>query len=153
MKTVQKMTRTGLPMALLLLAASTASAAGDAPLPHTMTLITYNGRPATNIDAVRELGISIQSLNLDGLDNIATFLLRDIPLDPESEEEVVALVQSRVKDLDPNDLASVFRAQLYARRWDLKRVPALVINKGEAVLYGITDFEHALEIWQAREEQ
>ncbi len=137
---------------LILLTFMGAAKAEDRPPPHTMTLITYNGRPAVNVEAARALGIAVQSLNLDALSNIAAFLLQDVPRDPEQEKEAVALIQSRIDDINPNDLASVFRAQLYAKRWDIRRVPALVFNQGEAVLYGITDFEQALEIWQAREE-
>ncbi len=116
--------------------------------PHSMTLITYNGRPAINVEEVRNKGIAVHSLNLDGLINVAAHLLREVPRDPEHVDEAAALIQRRVAELDPNDLASVFRAQIYARRWGVKRVPALVINGGEEVLYGVTDFARALEIWQ-----
>jgi len=129
----------------------------DRAIPKSMILITFNKRPAENIDTVRDLGANPKWFNLDGANNIRAHLLAAVPehlrtlRNPSQDiiDEVGIILRKAASRLNPTDKYSVM-VGLYIDHWDLHRVPAMVFDEGESVIYGVTDFEKALSIWQEK---
>lgn len=118
-------------------------------LPAAMTLITTNARPPVGLEKAIALGIEAKRLNLDGLHNIQAFLRDGAPT--SRYEDLSALtehIRRRIQQIDPNDRDSAVRAQFATERWGIEKVPAMVFGRGESVIYGVTDFEQAIELWR-----
>ena len=56
------------------------------------------------------------------------------------------MVKSRINRLSDNSIQSIWMGKLMARHWQIKRLPAIVFNKGESVVYGITDINKAIKM-------
>ncbi len=125
-------------------------AAADAPV--SITLITFNGRPATGLSNI-PTPIRTQTLNLDALHNMYVTLTHGLPIGqrvaPGDLDNIVTTIKQRVAEIAPSDRNSAYQAQIQAQRWAIRHVPAMVFNDGEAVMYGITDFGEALDRWHA----
>ncbi|RUM93756.1 MAG: hypothetical protein DSZ28_06680 [Thiothrix sp.] len=144
-------------ISLNLLAPAYARSQSGAVMPESMTLITFNGRLAKNIHIVRKWGVDPKWFNLDGANNIRAHLYAAVPehlrtlRNPSQDtiDKVGVILRKAATRLNPIDKNSVM-VGLYIDYWGLQRVPAMVFNEGESVIYGVTDFEEALIIWQEK---
>ncbi len=114
--------------------------------PYQIDVVTYNERPAVNIDYALDLEITVKVHNFDTQSNMQDELSKDLPND---EEKATAIAKERIKNIKPERWNHIWNAALMAKKYDLKKAPAIIFNNGEAVIYGITDLQIAMKHWQS----
>lgn len=127
---------------LSLIAVSTVSAAAQ---PESMLLISLGDRPTTGVDEIEALGIKVLVLDVSVPQKILDALIVDLP---NTEEAAIAEVRARASQISAQEGANFLHPMVLIKQWSLSKLPALVFNNGESVIYGMTDFEQALSIWQ-----
>jgi len=125
---------------------STQAAIDESTLPTSMILLTVSDRPPSNLQLVNQQGITAVSLNLSRPSEIKAWLEKDLPHDSDRAMQQLA---EQARAITAMDLMTFIHPALLIYRWDLKQVPALVFNDGEAVVYGVTNFSEALSHWYA----
>ena len=113
-------------------------------LPTSMILLTVSDRPPSNLAIVNKQGITAVSLNLSRPSEIKAWLEKDLPNDSALAMQRVA---EQARAITTIDLMTFFHPAILIYRWDVKQLPALVFNDGEAVVYGVTNFSEALSHW------
>jgi len=125
-----------------------ASAGGDADdflaNPPRVVYIGTNDDPMEYAEAIERLDIPFAALNLDAQRNLEMRLAEDLPTDRDAAS---ALIQQRFEALD-TDVRSVFHALVLTARWDIRKTPAFVFDRGAAVIYGVTDARVAVSAWR-----
>lgn len=124
-------------------------------LPASMTLVTVNGRPAAGQAPIEQRGISVSVYNLDALNNLLKNIkaavpphLRQLPKPTAAQRaEIEAVLKAAAKTLIPRRAGSIMLPQLAAQRWGIDKVPAVIFDDGDSVIYGVTDLSEALTLW------
>ena len=111
-----------------------------------MVLITNNGFPHSNIEDVRAYGIKAWTLNIDTPANVHARLDTNLP---PIESVALALVKERIASITPEEMMSFFRPQALIIKWDIRKLPAMVIGDGDYVIYGVTDYLVALDLYES----
>jgi len=112
---------------------------------NSMILLALGDRAVQGQEEVNALGIKTLVLDLSTPQKIFDALLQDLPA---TEAEATAIVKDRAAHISTQEAMTFLHPLMLIKRWDIKKLPALVINDGEAVLYGSTDFTQALALWQ-----
>lgn len=72
---------------------------------------------------------------------------------PSNPEEASTLATARLKE-GGNELQNAFRnayeGQMKAMTYNVEKLPAIVFNSGEAVIYGVADVSKAITIYRKR---
>lgn len=105
--------------------------------------------PLTGIEDLAGQGIEVKTYNLDDGKRLTANLATGLP--PNQEQAKRALEQ-RFKQ---QGMASVqqqfmqaFQGRIVGVQYGISRYPAVVFNQGQAVVYGVTDLNRALEIYR-----
>ncbi|MDZ7840889.1 MAG: TIGR03757 family integrating conjugative element protein [Gammaproteobacteria bacterium] len=118
--------------------------------PARIDIFTHMGEPVANVAATRQqLGdpSRVQYFAIDAQVQLDAALSEELPPDPEEAREIVL---ERIQRLDRSQLARAlqesYEGLLRARRYGLDRIPAIVFDGGESVVYGVTDLQAALRL-------
>jgi len=136
-------------LALAMLAAS-GSAAVDEPHVLPRAIEVFVASDTTAVERPRSLpgGISSRIYALDRIEQLEAGLSEGLPAEADAAQ---AEALRRLRAFDPetrHQLAQGATGLARAARYGLDRYPAIVFD-GEAVVYGVTDLEVALEYYRA----
>jgi len=119
--------------------------------PARIEIFTHMGGPVANVAAARQqLGdpSRVQYFTIDAQARLDAALSEELPPDPEEAREIVL---ERIQRLDRSQLARAlqksYEGLLRARRYGIDRIPAIVFDGGESVVYGVTDLQAALRLY------
>ena len=139
----------------LVLLADTACADPRGPTPSpVIEVFTWAERPLIKTDANDSggdlQGLAITVYEIDGIQSLERELSLDLPVEPQPSK---AMVLKRIQRLDAptrSRLKSAATGLAKALQYGVERYPAVVFD-GEALVYGLTDLNVALEqyrTWQ-----
>jgi integrating conjugative element protein (TIGR03757 family) len=119
----------------------------------TIELIFNNQVTMLNVDklqaAFQAQGITVSSYNLDAAKALSQSLSAGLPADPEQARQIMlerlhaqgsAALKGRYQD--------AYQGLMKSLQYGLDRYPAIVFNQGQAVVYGETDLNAALQAYQ-----
>lgn len=90
----------------------------------------------------------VRIYRIDALELLDTELSRDLPGDPEQAKQVaVARIGAMAEHFRARAEAGARGIEL-AHRYQIKKVPAIVFDGGESVIYGVLDLSTATEIYR-----
>ena len=137
---------------LLGLALPLASIAAESGMPSRIEIISDAAHPVENIAVVQKKlsgGATIRYFTIDAQARLDETLSKDLPADPE-QARVIAL--QRIQALDrpslAKNLSESFEGLLRAQRYGIDRYPAVVFDEGKTVVYGVTDLQEAVRLYQ-----
>ena len=111
-----------------------------------------SGQPLT-AKQIADACCDVRIYNLDAMNDLSQSLGRSLPRDPALAESVAR----EILDVRRADVRSAVKAHAEALskalHYGLDRYPALVLNEGEFVIYGVTDLEAALAIYHREASQ
>lgn len=110
--------------------------------------ITYFGNnihTPINAKALASQGINVSVYNLDAPRNFEKSISQDLPY--HNVEKAVALAKQRLRNHNSDDMGQIFYGVLKAKQWDIKQLPAIVFGEGESVVYGVSDVNHAYQLY------
>ena len=136
----------------LVLLADTACADPRGPnTPPVIEVFTSAERPLIKTDANdsggASQGLAITVYEIDGIQSVERELSLDLPVEPQQSRQIV---MQRIQNLDAPTRARMHSAATglaKALQYGVERYPAVVFD-GEAVVYGLTDLNIALEQYQ-----
>jgi len=116
--------------------------ADEARDPASIEVFTTSDRPTGDANT----GATI--FEIDGLAILDRELSQNLPADPE---EAKRLALQRISELG-DDLRTRAEQAVEglnrAHRYEIKKVPAVVFDGGQSVVYGLTDLNQAIEIYR-----
>lgn len=117
---------------------------------YLVEIFTDSGNPVSTA-AAGALGVSTTTYELDAIDQLEAELSEGLSSEPETAREQAA---RRIQAMGPEAMKRRGRAGAEALekayRYGLTRFPAIVVNGGAGVIYGITDLRSAVDIAAAR---
>ncbi len=118
------------------------------PLPHKIEIFHTNETSPTQVASLEKAGVVMVLYNMDAHTNLEKALSEGLPVDNMALAE--QQVRERVKAAQAEGkFDTLFHGAVLGRRYDLKKVPALVFDDGASVIYGMTDMLDALTLWQS----
>ncbi|MCF6256160.1 MAG: TIGR03757 family integrating conjugative element protein [Gammaproteobacteria bacterium] len=119
--------------------------------PQMIVYLGTNDFPLENAEAATRAGITLAAYNLDAQKNLEHHLMEGLPIHLKTMDSIgsiQSIVEQRINDLPQEEIMAIFQPVMLVQRWDIRKTPAAVFGKGEAVVYGITDANLILEYWQ-----
>lgn len=113
-------------------------------LPVSIEYFGINGHTAERAERLPP-SIRFTEYNLDAQRNLENTLSADLPTDVLEAE---AVAQARMAAVPKQTLEDLFKGVIAAGNYGLTRLPAVVFNQGDTVVYGVADVNVALEQWQ-----
>lgn len=105
--------------------------------------------PLTGVDAVTGQGIEIKTYNLDDGKRLTANLATGLP---PNQEQAKAALERRFKEQGmeavQEQFTQAFHGQIAGVQYGISRYPAVVFDRGEAVVYGVTDLNRAVAIYR-----
>lgn len=105
--------------------------------------------PLTGIEDLAGQGIEVKTYNLDDGKRLTANLAIGLP---PNQEQAKAALEQRFKqqgmEVVKNQFMQAFQARITGLRYEISRYPAIVFDRGRAVVYGVTDLIRALEIYR-----
>lgn len=116
---------------------------------YVMQVVTLNDIPIKNTEYIKKHypKISLEIFNLDDRYDLQDVVAKGLPTEPEKRDEAIAMAKKRLKLIDKQRVANTFKAPMYASKYGINRVPAIVINN-TCVIFGITDLRQAVAIYK-----
>lgn len=116
---------------------------------YVMQVVTLNDVPIGNVEYIQKHypKISLEIFNLDDRYDLQDVVAKGLPTEPEKRDEAIAMAKKRLKLIDKQRVANTFKAPMYASKYGINRVPAIVINN-TCVIFGITDLRQAVAIYK-----
>lgn len=121
---------------------SPAALSSDQP-PSSIEVFTTSDEPAIGNQAE-----SVVIYEVDGLDKLSESLSENLPNDAEAAKEIALQRIARLGDELRWTVEHAIEGITRAKNYDLKKLPAVVFDEGESVVYGVTDVNRALAIYQ-----
>lgn len=154
-RSVVLLLRSVLAMLFLIAVLGGPSGFAEAPVPDTnplkMTYFGNNQYPAQHQDAVVAQGVLVVVYNLDAPINLEKELALGLPAD--DVDKATRIAQARIAEIPQKSFVTLFTGVIQARQWHVERFPAVVFGNGDALLYGVTDLNEALELWREHRDQ
>lgn len=142
MKSVLNRIQTALLAIILLLAALGVNAESG---PREIEIFTDENFPIAGIETLRKSGAQITVYDLGAPQRVARALGAGLPGDPEQAK---AAMRAKVDAMGMDEIKRRFRAAytglVQALNYRIERYPAVVFDRGDAVIYGVTDLSEAL---------
>jgi len=113
--------------------------------PHEIKIFTDKNFPITGIEALRESGVQITVYDLGAPKRVARALGAGLPGNPEQAQTAMrAKVNAMGMDEIKRRFKSAYAGLVQALNYRIERYPAVVFDRGDAVIYGVTDLSEAL---------
>ena len=130
---------------------STISAEASDPL-KTIEIMFNNHTTLRNTQlqgALQRQGIKVSLYNLDAAKALSRDLSQGLPANPEAAKTIMLerLHGQGSQALNQRYLAA-YQGLIKSLNYGLDRYPAIVFNQGQAVVYGVTDLQEALAVYQ-----
>lgn len=112
-------------------------------------------RPNKNLDFKNRDGryIEVVVYDLSGPEIFEEFLSQGL-VPGQTQEQVTNMVMDRVGGLDEKYMEEhvlmAYQGLLKATQYEITKIPAVVFNNGESVIYGVSDIQKAILIHQGR---
>jgi len=126
--------------------------AADPAGPARIEIFTQMGEPVADVAAAtQQLGDPgrVQYFTIDAQAQLDATLSEELPADPDKAR---AIALRRIQQLDRSQLARTlqesYEGLLRARRYGIERIPAIVFDGGQSVVYGVTDLQAALRLYR-----
>ncbi len=116
-----------------------------ADYPSMIIIITHDDVETHNLDSLRELGINGYSLNIHGPAKLMKRLNDNVSTD---EEQLKKEIIGKISTITEEEKLSFFRPSILIKQLGIKKLPVVIFNNGEEIIYGVTDFLDALDIWE-----
>jgi len=122
--------------------------ADTASWPESITVVTSNQRPFSNINVIfintGDVQPDLQILNLDAVGNVEQRLSDGLPVDPLQAR---TMVDQRISQIGRSQLDNELRAAYLPlgtmMAYALDRYPVIIFDQ-QAVIYGVTDLAQAM---------
>ena len=105
--------------------------------------------PLTGVDAVAGQGIEVKTYNLDDAERLTAHLATGLP---PNQEQAKAALERRFNEQGMEavqaQFTQAFQGQIAGVQYGISRYPAVVFDRGEAVVYGVTDLNRAVAIYR-----
>jgi integrating conjugative element protein (TIGR03757 family) len=105
--------------------------------------------PLTGVDDLAGQGIEVKTYNLDDGKRWTTKLATGLP---PNQEQAKAEIERRFNQQGTaavqNQIMQAFQARIAGMQYGLSRYPAIVFDRGRAVVYGVTDLNRAFELYR-----
>lgn len=98
-------------------------------------------------------GVAVTVHEIGALERWEDELSANLSRDPDTARRQATERLAALTGENKRRLAAAWQGLLEAQRWGIRRVPAIVINDGEAVVYGTTDVSAAVARWRDWQEQ
>ena len=138
-------------VSLSLLCLSFTLKANEAPY---IEVITSDEFPVTGIEDLKKQGIEAKVLNFDDSKRMITKLESGLP---NNEAAAKKAMQQRLKKMGDEALKNVFsqafQAVIVGTQHGITRYPAVVFDRGQSVIYGVTEMTHALALYHQWQEK
>lgn len=121
------------------------SGIAHAEYPSMVIIITHDDVKTQNLDLLREHGISGYSLNIHGPAKLMERLNDNVSTD---EKQLKAEILGKLDTITEEEKLSFFRPSILIKQLGIKKLPVVIFNNGEEIIYGVTDFLEALDIWE-----
>ena len=121
------------------------SGIAHADYPSMIIIITHDDVETHNLDSLRELGINGYSLNIHGPAKLMKRLNDNVSTD---EEQLKIEILGKISTITEEEKLSFFRPSILIKQLGIKKLPVVIFNNGEEIIYGVTDFLDALNIWE-----
>jgi len=119
-------------------------------MPSSIEVFTNGRHP---ISGATSASVPVQIYDLDAPDRLEDALSADLPPDPE-QAKTIAL--KRLNNLGP-ELADMvnqaYEGVAKAMSYELTKIPAVVFDDGASVIYGISDINEAIKLYQAWQQE
>lgn len=121
-----------------------------------LSLLSFNSH-ATTIELFVDQPIRIPSdyehqiivHDLSAPERLSQQYLPELPPNPESAKKIAMEFFASEKGQEYQDkLKAAYQHKTLLMRYNVQKIPAIVFDEGDAVIYGLTDVEKALTIYQ-----
>lgn len=117
---------------------------GSASHAKQMDVFTNDAYGANSLQAAVSQGWDVQLHNMDAYLKLKNHLSYERA---KTRSQAIALAKRNIGVLSAQELRSSLRGPIKALKYGIKKVPAVVFNDGESVVYGITDIDIALNLY------
>jgi integrating conjugative element protein (TIGR03757 family) len=122
--------------------------------PH-IEVITSDEFPVTGIEDLKKQGIEAKVLNFNDSKRMIAKLESDLPNNEAAAKKAMQQRLNKMGEEALNNLFShAFQAVIVGTEHGITRYPAVVFDRGQSVIYGVTDMTQALALyhqWKARQ--
>ena len=127
------------------LVVSVAATATDASprMPESIDVFTTSDRPV-----LREQQFQARLYLLDGLNALEHSLSQNLPSDPEKAKAIALKRLSVLEDALQIEVENAVEGLSLATSYGLRKLPAIVFDGGESVVYGVDRLDRAIAIYQ-----
>ena len=132
-------------MSLVIMLASPAALSSEQP-PSSIEVFTTAEKPASGHEVER-----VVIYEVDGLDKLSEALSENLPNDPDAAKEIALERIARLGDELRWSVEHTVEGLTLAKTYGLEKLPAVVFDKGESVVYGVANVNQALEIYEQTE--
>jgi len=108
-------------------------------------IITHDDVKTSNRDVIRSMGIVAHSMNIHAPREVAKYLNDHNAISQEDGERII---RERVQNLTEEEKISFFRPAYIIKKLGIKKLPVVIYDSGEEIVYGVTDFVQAVKIWE-----
>lgn len=136
-----------LSMGLLMVCALSAVAqelpsAQDKPV---IEVIVSDADRATGLAKLRQQGYDVKLYNLDAPKHLIASLSQNLPVNPEAAKRTLEQrMQQYGRQALQQQLMAEYQGLSVAIQYQIDRYPAVLFDRGKAVVYGVTDLQQAL---------
>ena len=113
--------------------------------PIKMELFTNAYYGVTQQSVAKHRNIALNVYDLDAPMRLEQALSIGMPKNPD---EAKKLINAKIKNTSPDELKKAWQGIVMAAQYKLTKFPAIVVNNGEAVLYGVTNIDIANKHYQ-----
>ena len=108
-------------------------------------IFTDENFPIAGIEVLRESGVQITVYDLGAPQRVARALGAGLPGDPvQAQTAMRAKVDAMGMDEIKRRFQAAYTGLVQALNYRIERYPAIVFDRGDAVIYGVTDLSDAL---------
>ena len=126
---------------------SSYSAFGESTQPVHLTFIGNNQYSPTHVNWAKANGAVVTVVNLDDQQNLEKQLALGLPFGDLTN--AIAIARARIRSIPKERWTNLFVGPMDAKKWGIKKYPAIVFNNGDSVIYGVLDLKFALMKWEA----
>ena len=126
--------------------------AAERVYPSSIDIFTDAAHPVTGSETLaRAIGKNnLRYFDLSAPRRLEDEIGRDLPADPATAERVAKTRLAKIGSDIAMRFAEAYRGIVVAKTYALDRYPAVVFDRGAAVVYGETDVWKAVEVYRAR---
>ncbi|MBD9357331.1 TIGR03757 family integrating conjugative element protein [Methylomonas albis] len=108
-------------------------------------VIVSDADRVTGLANLRQQGYDVKLYNLDAPKQLFASLSQNLPAKPEAAKRMLEQrMQQHGRQALQQQLVTAYQGLSVAIQYQIDRYPAVVFDRGKAVIYGVTDLQQAL---------